>query len=76
MWRKGKGMEAQVVKRREEIYVGQRMLGMQPPGRRQRGQPKWRYMDSLKEDMKELRLLEEDTKNRVRWRQRTRCGDL
>ena len=29
----------------------------------------------MKEDMKELGLLEEDTKSRVRWRQRIRCGD-
>ena len=36
------------VRRREETYVGQRMLGMQPPGRRQRERPKRRFMDSIK----------------------------
>ena len=61
------------VRRREETCVRQRILGMQPLGRRQRGRPKRRFMDSIKEDIKELGLLEEDTKNQVRWRQRIRC---
>ena len=39
---------------------------MQPPGRRQRGQPKQRFMGSIEEDMKEMGLFEEDTKNQVR----------
>ena len=39
------------VRRRQETYAGQR------------GRPKRRFIDSINEDMKELGLLEEDTKN-------------
>ena len=33
------------VQRRDEGYIGKRMLGMGIPGRRKRGRPKRRYMD-------------------------------
>ncbi|MCJ8746795.1 hypothetical protein PDJAM_G00145890 [Pangasius djambal] len=35
------------VQRRESEYIGRRMLDMELPGRRRRGRPKRRYMESL-----------------------------
>ena len=35
--------------RREEDYIGNRVLRMELPGRRKRGRPKRRYMDFVKE---------------------------
>ena len=63
------------VKRRDEAYVGRRMLEMDLPGRRKRGRPKRRYMDVMKEDMIEIGVTEEDAEDRVRWRRMIRCGD-
>ena len=39
------------VHRREEVYIGRRMLGMGIPGRRKRGRPKRRFIDVVREDM-------------------------
>ena len=39
------------IKRREEDYVGKRMMEMAVPGRRKRGRPKRRWMDLVREDM-------------------------
>jgi hypothetical protein len=39
------------VKRRQEAYVGRRMLEMTLPGNRKKGRPKRRFMDAIKEDM-------------------------
>ena len=63
------------IKRRDEAYVGRRMLEMDLPGRRKRGRPKRRYMDVMKEDMIEIGVTEEDAEDRVRWRGMIRCGD-
>ncbi|XP_062866594.1 uncharacterized protein LOC134329279, partial [Trichomycterus rosablanca] len=38
------------VQRRDSGYIGRRMLDMQLPGKRQRGRPKRRYMDAVRED--------------------------
>ena len=40
-----------LVHRRDSEYVGRRMLKRELPGRRQRGRPKRRSMDVLREDM-------------------------
>ena len=45
------------------VYIGRRMLEMELPGR-QRGRPKRRYMDALKEDMQVVGVRVEDTENR------------
>ena len=44
------------VKRREEGYVGKRMMKMAVPGRRKRGRLKRRWMDLVREDLKRLEL--------------------
>ena len=63
------------MRRREETYVGQKMLAMVPPGKRRRGRPQRRYMDNIREDMRKLGAKETDTQDRGRWRSLTRCGN-
>ncbi|KAK3512666.1 hypothetical protein QTP70_020883 [Hemibagrus guttatus] len=63
------------VQRRENEYIGRRMMDMELPGRRQRGRPKRRYMDGINEDMKLVGARVEDAEDRDRWREMIRCGD-
>ena len=49
------------VKRREEAYVGRRVLEMELPGRRKRGRQKRRWMDVVREDLREAGVEEGDT---------------
>ena len=63
------------VLRRDREYIGRRMLGMELPGRRPRGQPKRRFMDAMKEDMKLAGVREEIAEDRARWKQMIRCDD-
>ena len=63
------------VQRREEGYIGRRMLGMEIPGRRKRGRPKRRFMDVVREDMRVVGVTEEEAEVREVWRQRIRCGN-
>ena len=44
------------VMRREEHYVGRRAMGMKVHGRRKRGRPKRRWLDKVKDDIKEKGL--------------------
>lgn len=61
--------------RRDERYIGRRMLEMELPGRRKRGRPKRRYMDSISEDLKAAGARKEDARDRERWKKLIRCGD-
>ena len=63
------------VRRRDEDYVGRRVMEMDVPGTRRRGRPKRRYMDSIKEDLREVGARVEDVTDRRRWRELIRCGD-
>ena len=63
------------VQRRDEEYIGKRMLEMQLPGNRRRGRPRRRFMDGVLEDMKIVGVSEKDVSDRVRWRKAIRCGD-
>ena len=49
---------------------------MEHPGRRQRGRPKIRFMDVVKDNMKLVGVREEDAEDKVRWRQMIGCGNL
>ena len=63
------------VRRREEGYVGRRVMEMEIPGKRTRARPVILWMDNITEDMEEFSLKERDTGDRVKWRKRIRCGN-
>ena len=48
------------VMRREEHYVGRRVMEMKVQGRRKRGRPKRRWLDKVKDDIKEKGLSAEE----------------
>ena len=63
------------LRRKDDGYIGRRMLRMELPGKRKRGRPKRRFMDVVKEDMAKVEVTEEDTVDRRNWRKKIRCGD-
>ena len=63
------------LRRKDDGYIGRRMLRMELSGKRKRGRPKRRFMDVVKEDMAEVEVTEEDTVDRRNWRKKIRCGD-
>ena len=63
------------VKRREEDYVGKRIMEMVVPGIRKRGRPRRRWMDLVRGDMKRVGAREGDEVDRVKWRLLLLCGD-
>ena len=63
------------VKRREEDYVGKRMMEMAVPGRRKRERPRRRWIDLVREDMEWVEAREGDELDQVKWRILSRCGD-
>ena len=56
------------VMRREEHYVGRRAMVMKVQGRRKRGRPKRRWLDKVKDDIKEKGLSVDDVYDRATWR--------
>ena len=56
------------VLRREDECVGKRVMGMEVPGKRRRGRPKRRWMDTIGNDLSEKELSREDTQDRAKWR--------
>ena len=42
------------IMRRDEEYVGRKMMEIELPGKRKRGKPKRRFLDIVKEDMGKL----------------------
>ena len=54
------------VKKREEDYVGKRMMEMVVPGRRKRGRPRRRWMDLVREDIERVGAREKDEVDRVK----------
>ena len=63
------------LRRKDDGYIGRRMLRMELPGKRNQGRPKRRFMDVVKEDMAEVDVTGEDTVDRNNWRRKIRCGD-
>ena len=62
------------VMRRDQEYVGRKMMEMELPGKRKRGRLKRRFLDVVKEDMGEVGAKETDVKDRKMWRMMIRCG--
>ena len=54
------------VLRKEDEYVGKRVMGMEVPGKRRRGRPKRRWLDSIRNDLSERELSREDTQDRAK----------
>ncbi|XP_066953239.1 uncharacterized protein [Macrobrachium rosenbergii] len=54
------------VMRRDESYVGRRVMQMEVPGRRVRGRPERRWMDVVREDIRDKQLSEDDAFDRAR----------
>ena len=55
------------VQRREEHNIAKYVLATQVPGSRPRGRPKLRWMDRIKQDMKENNIRPECATNRESW---------
>ena len=53
------------VMRREEHYVGRRTMVMKVQGRRKRGRPKRRWLDKVKDGIKEKGLSDDDVYDRA-----------
>ena len=64
------------VTRRDQEYVGRKVMKLELPGKRKRGRPKRRFLDGVKEDMREVGAKETDVENRMVWKKMIRCGYL
>ena len=53
-----------IMMRREEHYVGRRAMGMEEKERRKRGRPTRRWLDKVKDDIKEKGLSADDVYDR------------
>ena len=56
------------VLRREDEYVGKRVMAMEVPGKRRRGRPKRRWLDKIRNDLSEKELSGEDVQDRTKRR--------
>ena len=63
------------VLRREDEYVGKRVMAMEVPGKRRRGRPKRRWLDSIRNELSERELSSEDTQYSAKWRRLIRHID-
>ena len=52
------------VKKREEEYIGRKVLAMELPGKRGGGRPMRRFMDAVREDMEVVKIREKDVLDR------------
>ena len=62
------------VMRREQQYVGRKIMEMELPGKRKRGRPKRRFLDMVKEDIEEVGAKETDIEDRKMWKMMIHCG--
>ena len=60
--------------RRDQEYVGRKMMEMELLGKKRRGRPKRRFLDVVKEDMAEVSAKETDVEGSKMWRMMIRCG--
>ena len=64
------------VMRRDQEYVGRKMMEMELPGKRNSGRPKRRFLDVVKKDIGEVGAKETDVENRTFWKKMIHCGYL
>ena len=57
-----------IVMRRDENYVGRRAMEIKVQGRRATGRPRRRWLDKVKDDIKEKGLSADDVYDRATWR--------
>ena len=62
------------VMRRDQEYVGRKMMEMELPEKKRRGRPKRRFLDVVKEDMGKVGAKETHIEDRKMWRMMIRCG--
>ena len=62
------------VMRRDQEYVGRKMMEMELLRKRRRGRPKRRFLDVVKENMGKVGVKETDVEDRKMWRMMIRCG--
>ena len=62
------------VMRKDQEYVGKKMIEMELLRKRKRGRSKRRFLNAVKEDMWEVGAKETDVENRMVWRNMIRCG--
>ena len=62
------------VMRRDQEYVGRKMMEMELAGKTKRGRPKRRFLDMVKEDMEEVGAKEMDIEDRKMWRMMIHYG--
>ena len=62
------------VMRREQEYVGRKMMEMELSEKRKKWRPKRRFLDAVKEDMGEVGAKKTDIENRTVWKMMIRCG--
>ena len=62
------------VMRKDQEYVGRKIMEMEFPGKRKRGRPKRRFVDVVKEDMGKDGAKETDVENSTVGRKMMRCG--
>ena len=61
------------VMKRDQEYVGRKMMEIELSGKRKRERPNKRFVDVVKEDMGKVGAKEKDVKNRKVWRKMIRC---
>ena len=62
------------VMRRDQEYVGRKIMEMELPEKRKRGRPKRIFLGVVKREMGEVGARETDVENRTVWRMMIRCG--
>ena len=62
------------VMRRDQEYVGRKMMEMELPEKKRRGRPKRRFLDVVKEDMGKVGAKDTHIEDRKMWRMMIRCG--
>jgi len=63
------------VQRSNDDTVIQQAMLVNPDGKRPRGQPKKRWADQVREDLKKIGATEDDALDRVRWRRLCMVAD-